>query len=76
MANEYEVIKIEELQRMSPLQGLEKYYRHTIQTQGGVILTVDVDEKDWTEEKAPAILLKKAQNADKILKSGGGTRPK
>jgi len=67
MATEYKVLKIDELSRMSETQGIERYYRHQIKTRGGVILTVDIGEKDFTEEKAGPILLKKAQAADKIL---------
>lgn len=67
MANEYEVLSIDELTRVGETRGIERYYRHQIKTKGGVILTVDIDEKDFTEDKAAPILLKKAQNADKIL---------
>lgn len=66
MAKEYEVLKIDELQRMSETRGIEKYYRFQIKTKGGVILTVDIDEPDFTAEKAAPILLAKAQEADKI----------
>jgi len=69
MAAEYKVVKIDELTRVGELHGIEKYYRHTIRTKGGTILTVDIDEKDFVEEKAPPILLKKAIAADKILTS-------
>lgn len=71
MANEYKVLKIDELTRMSEERGIERYYRHQIKTKGGVILTVDISEKDFTEEKAAPLLLAKALNADKILKLGG-----
>ena len=67
MEKEYKVLKIDELTRMSDVKGIEKYYRHQIKTKGGVVLTVDIDEKDFTAEKAAPILLKKAQEADKIL---------
>lgn len=67
MEKEYKVLKIDELTRMSETMGIERYYRHQIKTKGGVILTVDISEKDFTDEKAAPILLKKAQNADKIL---------
>jgi len=66
MATEYKVLKIDELTRVSETRGIEKYYRHQIKTKGGVILTVDIDEPDFTEEKAAPILLAKAKNADKI----------
>lgn len=67
MATEYKVLKIDELTRMSETMGVEKYYRHQIKTKGEVILTVDISEKDFTAEKAAPILLKKAQEADKIM---------
>lgn len=68
MPAEYKVLKIDELVRVAEVSGVEKYYRHTIRTKGGVVLTVDIDEADFTEEKAAPILLKKALSADKILK--------
>jgi len=71
MAKEYEVLKIDELPRVSEMGGIEHYYRHTIRTKGGTRLKVDIGEKDFTEEKAGPILLAAAQNADKILKLGG-----
>jgi len=67
MAAEYKVLKIDELTRVSDTGGIEHYYRHQIKTKGGVVLTVDISEKDFTAEKAAPILLKKAQQADKIL---------
>lgn len=67
MAAEYKVLRIDEMSRPSELKGIELVYRHTIKTKGGVILTVDVPEKDFTADKAAPILLKKAQEADKIL---------
>lgn len=66
MSAEYKVLKIDELLRAGEVSGIEKYYRHTIKTKGGVVLTVDIDEKDFTPEKAAPILLKKAETADKI----------
>lgn len=71
MANEYKVLKIDELTRLSDTQGVERYYRHRIKTKGGVVLTVDISESDFTEEKAAPILLAAASKADKILKLGG-----
>jgi len=67
MVKLYEVLKIDELTRLTDTQGIERYYRHRIRTKGGVVLTVDIDEKDFTEEKAGPIFTKKAENADKIL---------
>lgn len=67
MAAEYQVLRIDELTRVSDTMGIERYYRHTIKTKGGVVITVDVDEKSFTAEKAAPILLKKAKEADAIL---------
>jgi len=67
MAAEYKVLRIDEMTRMADMGGIEHYYRHSIKTKGGVIITVDIDEKSFTAEKAAPILLKKAQEADKIL---------
>lgn len=67
MAAGYKVLKIDELTRLSETQGIEKYYRHQIKTKGGVILTIDISEKDFTAEKAAPYLTLKAQEADKIL---------
>jgi len=69
MGIEYKVLKIDELTRVGDLHGIEKYYRHQIKTKGGVILSVNIDEADFTPEKASPILSKKAQEADAILKS-------
>lgn len=66
MAAEYKVLKIDELTRIGEVGGVERFYRHQIKTKGGVVLTVDIDEKDFTAEKAAPILLKKATEADKI----------
>lgn len=68
MANEYKVLSIDELTRVGDVGGIEHYYRHRIKTKGGVVLTVDISDQDFTAEKAAPILLKKAQEADKILK--------
>lgn len=67
MAAEYKVLKIDELTRPDDVRGLKHVYRHQIKTKGGVVLTVDIDEENFTEEKAAPILLKRAIQADKIL---------
>ena len=67
MATEYKVLKIDEMVRPDDLRGIRKEYRHTIKTKGGTVLSVDITEEDFTAEKAAPILLKKAQEADKIL---------
>ena len=63
----YRVLKIDEMVRPGEVSGIEKYYRHTIKTKGGVVLTVDIDEADFTPKKADPILTKRAQEADGIL---------
>jgi len=67
MTNEYKVLSIDEMSRVGEMGGIERYYRHIIKTKGGVILTIDIDEKDFTAEKAAPILAKKATEADAIL---------
>ena len=67
MEKEYKVVKITEMSKISETEGVVRYYRHTIKTKGGTTLTIDIDEKDFTAEKAAPILLKKATEADKIL---------
>jgi len=66
MDKAYKVLKIDELSRVRDAGGVEKYYRHQIKTKGGIVLTVDIDEEDFTTEKAAPILEAKAVNADKI----------
>ncbi len=63
----YRVLKIDELSRISDTQGIERYYRHSIKTRGGTVLSVDISEADFTAEKAGPILEKRAIEADKIL---------
>lgn len=67
MGEAYKVLKIVELLRVSDQGGVEKYYRHTIRTRGGTVLSVDIDEKDFTAVKAAPILTSRATEADKIL---------
>ncbi len=67
MTKAYKVLKIDEMTRVSDTGGIEHYYRHQIKTKGGVVLSVDINEKDWTAEKTAPILEKKAVEADKIL---------
>jgi len=66
MTAEYKVLKIDEMVRPGDAGGIEKFFRHQIKTKLGTVLTVDVEEKDFTPEKAVPILLAAAQNADKI----------
>jgi hypothetical protein len=63
----FKVLKIDELTRLSEAGGVEKFYRHQLKTKGGVVLTVDIGQKDFTPEKAGPILTAEAKNADAIL---------
>ena len=67
MAEAYKVLKIDELTKVGDTGGVEHYYRHQIKTKGGIVLSVDISEKDWTATKTAPILEKKAIEADKIL---------
>lgn len=67
MGANYKVMKIDEMTRIGELDKIEHYYRHTIKTKGGVILSVDISEKQFTAEQAAPILEKRAIEADKIL---------
>lgn len=62
----YKVLRIVEMTKRSDLEGVELYYRHTIKTKGGVVLSVDIATEDFTEDKAAPLLLAAASNADKI----------
>ncbi len=66
MSQAYKVLKIDELSRVGDAGGIERYYRHTIRTRGGTVLRVDINEDDFTPEKAAPILEAKATAADKI----------
>lgn len=66
MSAEYKVLRIDEMTRIGEVGGIEKFYRHSIKTKGGIVITVNVSENDFTAEKAAPILLAAAQNADKI----------
>lgn len=63
----FKVLKIDEMTRLAEGGGIEKFYRHQLKTKGGVILSVEIAEKDFTAEKAAPILEKRAIEADKIL---------
>lgn len=63
----YQVLKIDELTRLSATGEIERYYRLQIKTRGGVVRTVDVGERDFTEEKVAQVLKETAAVADKIL---------
>jgi len=66
MGAEYKVLRITQMSRISDEEGIEHYYRHRIKTKGGIVLDVNVERKDFTPELTAPILLKEAQNADKI----------
>ena len=66
----YKVLKIDELIRVADTGGIEKWYRHQIRTLGGVVLSVEIAEKDFTAEKAAVILAARATEADKIMALG------
>ena len=68
MAAEYKVLKITEMSRVADEGGIERYYRHSLKTKGGVIITVDIAAGNFTPEKAVPILQQAAKNADAILK--------
>jgi len=63
----FKVLKIDELTRVGEAGGIERYYRHQIKTKGGIILTIDIDEKDFVSQKVSPILERRALEADKIL---------
>jgi len=63
----YKVLTIDSLTKLGDMGGVEKYYRIRYKTRGGVTDTVDIDEKDYTEDKVAATLTKLAQKHDKIL---------
>jgi len=68
MAAEYKVMNIDELTRLNETGGIERYYRHRIKTTGGLILTVDIAEENFTAALAAPILAARAKEADKVLK--------
>lgn len=67
MPNEYQVLKVDEMVRPGEVSGVERYYRATVKTKGGTVLTVDLSEDDFSAEKAAPLLAKAAAEADKIL---------
>jgi hypothetical protein len=71
MEKDYKVLKGDELTRLAEGGGIERYRRYQLRTKGGMIITVDIGEKDFTDDKAGPIFLKAATEADKILKLGG-----
>ncbi|KKM86232.1 hypothetical protein LCGC14_1281030 [marine sediment metagenome] len=70
MGKNYEVLLTDQLTRVNDTRGLENYYRVQIRTEGGTVLSVDIDEEDFTPKKADPILTAAATNADDIKKLG------
>ncbi len=68
MAKAYEVISIDQLSRVSDTRGIEPFYRHRIRTKERTVLSVDIDQEDFTPGKTDKILTEAATNADTILK--------
>ena len=68
MAKEYTVLKADELVRPGDLGRLDKYYRVSIKTAGGMTLSVDVSASDWTPDRVRPLLTAAAEQADKILR--------
>ena len=66
MAKNYEVLKIDELSRADPVNGMVPFYRHTIMTTEGTRLRIDISPEDFTREKVAPILEAAAKNADAI----------
>ena len=66
MAKEYEVIDSTEMTGIDKVKGIFKYRRYQLKTKAGSVITVDLNEKDWTPEKAAAIFLEAATKEDKI----------
>jgi len=67
MANEYTVLKGDELTRVADTGELEKYRRYQLRTKGKMIISVDLDEEDWPPEKANPIFTAAAREADQVL---------
>ena len=68
MPKEYQVLKVDEMVRPGEISGVERYYRATIKTHGGTVLTVDLQEADFSAEKAGPVLAKAALAADQVLR--------
>jgi len=68
MEKAYKVLKITQMVRPRDEGGVETYRRVMLKTKGGVVMSVDINEADFTAETAGPILLAAAEQADKILK--------
>lgn len=67
MAKEYTVLKVTPMSRVADEGGIEKYYRIKYKTEGGIVDTFDVPEKEYTAKDLPPIILKLAQKHDAML---------
>lgn len=68
MAKNFVVLKIDQLQRVGDNGRIEPYYRYRIKTAGGVVLSVDVSQADYTPERATPILAAAAANSEAMLR--------
>ena len=66
MAEWGEITRILEMTRLTPAGEIQKYYRHTVSSAGGVTFSVDIEEKDMTTDKAKEILAARARQMDEI----------
>jgi len=69
MEKAYTIMWIDQLTRVGEMGAIEHYNRVRFKTKGGLIRTMDIEEKDLTEEKVKAVLTKEAEKLDKILSS-------
>lgn len=67
MAKDYTVLKIDELTRVGDLHGIEKFYRYTIKTAKGNVVTVNINEADSKPDKATPILTARATEIDSTM---------
>ena len=66
MAAEYKVIESVEMTGIDKVRGVYKFRRYTLRTKSGSVITVELEDKDWTPERASPIFLKAATEEDKI----------
>ena len=60
----YEVTDTREISEMTPAGSRRTLYRVWLRTSNGATGTVDVAAEDWSKEKLPSILEKKAETLD------------
>jgi len=66
MAAEYKVIDATEMTGIDKVKGVYKFRRYTLRTKAGSVIEVNLNEDNWTPEKAAPIFLKAATDEDKI----------